>query len=216
MKRFELFGIIKEGNKRVAYFIIDTEKTSLECGIMNANAVIDLASNGLVRKLKVSNNQLICVYDDIEISNALSNGFRNISQLEHNYFINLPSFKSKHVVKAHSGVGICLSCVDAMLTTNDLEFKYWGRKSVVNFIESNNSRFYDIFRYDCGDWSFGSISFPVDNLDMFKSMMKANNILCDFSCIKRKLPDYKSNLIDNVVNDLQNIVFSIERKLEIH
>lgn len=210
MKRYELDGIIKDGNKRIGFFITDFTG---DYQIANADVILSMASQNLIRYVCVSGGQLICLFDDEEHAYLSSKGYKNaeLAKLEHNYFSSLASFKSKHVSQVSNGVGICMSCMNAFVTTMELEFKVWGSGKIIDGLDYCRNT---VVRLENG-YVFGNLRVPLSYIDLFKPYMKANIMMCDFSCIKRKMSVYKSDIIKSTINDLANINLSLERRLGI-
>lgn len=143
MKRFHECAIVKDGNKRVGYYITEcayaSDSMNTRWYLINSNSFEDLVKSNQVQYLVYENGTIKCRYTDEEKNYLLrSLNVKNdfIVNTESNYFSMDVQFNAKHVnlSENYSIVACSLGEISSFLGMKIFVFILTGRASILNIL----------------------------------------------------------------------------------
>lgn len=146
MKRYHECALVKDGNKRVGYFIIDTNCTYLKDAMSVPWRYVDsfqfeeLVKSDQVQYLVYDNGSIKCKYTDEEraiLTKLLGSRSNFIQESETNYFSMDCTFTAKHVELASKGypvVACCVGEITSLLGVKLVMLYFYGSQQNLNSI----------------------------------------------------------------------------------
>lgn len=203
MKPLHECGVIKDGNKRVAYLVTETNKwadgnvTDKQWNIVLAKEFEDLVKNNKIQFLVWSNNTIKCKYTEEELKILRGKGWKDnlIKHTQDNYWTMDLSFKYRHInyVLRDNAIACSLAGITKMFGMHMIPMYMYGNvflmeKMVTDLTFIVNNSLTKTFKHNSSN--VGQLILPLAYFDkMLNFLGEQYKLLFDTSTFKSLIKD---------------------------